>query len=389
MSLGSNIIFNMYSIIIICIIYFHVLRTLQKESLQDKLYIMILYITALMLCFDILSRLDGNSSPLYPVMNKLGNFLIFLTGPLLPSLWAAYVCQQIYSKGQGVRRLYYFLCSINIINAVLLICSQFFGWFYYIDSNNIYHRGPYFCIPVFTVSVLVLLVFIITLTNRKKLGKKSFLSLIFFAVPPSICIILQVRFYGISLVLNSIVPSLLVVLLNVQNRNIYIDHLTHVYNRKKLDEYLRKKVHSSISGRGFSAIMIDINNFKGINDTYGHDIGDEALETVAKLLKSCLGRNDFIARYGGDEFCLILDMSNKKDLKAAADKINGCFERYNESDSVPYSLAVSMGYAVYDQHESMDAEEFLKQIDRLMYQEKQAHRNNLSRHESGEPMAQT
>ena len=66
----------------------------------------------------------------------------------------------------------------------------------------------------------------------------------------------------------------------------------------------------------FSAILIDINNFKYINDTYGHNIGDSALEAAAKLLKSCLRTSDFIARYGGDEFCIIPDISNKNDLEA-------------------------------------------------------------------------
>lgn len=338
----------------------------------------ILYITIFMLGVDILSRLDGNAAAIYPVMNTLGNFVIFLMSPILPSLWLAYVHLQVFREERKTKRLLYPLIIINTINAVILIFSQFFGWFYYIDSDNIYHRGPFFLFPAFLTIMLLLVAFTITLINRRKLEKKSFLSLTFFAIPPFISIILQIKFYGISLMLNSVVLSLLVVFLNIQNHSMYTDHLTGVNNRKRLDAYLKEKVDSSTRDKSFSAILIDINNFKYINDTYGHDMGDNALETAAKLLKSCLRTNDFIARFGGDEFCIVLDTSNKTDLEAVICRINSCLETYKESGSHPYALGFSMGYAVYAHHLHMSAEEFLKQIDILMYEEKKAYKNKLS-----------
>jgi diguanylate cyclase (GGDEF)-like protein len=332
-----------------------------------------------MLGVDILSRFDGNAAGIYHVMNTFGNFVIFLMSPVLPSLWVAYVYLQVFRDERKTRkRLLYPLCIINAINAVVPIFSQFFGWLYYIDSDNIYHRGPFFLFPALITIMLIVAAYAITLLNRRRLEKKSFLSLIFFAVPPSISIILQIRFYGISLMLNSVVLSLLVVFLNIQNDNMYTDYLTEVSNRKKLDAYLKKKVNSSTEEKGFSAILIDINNFKYINDTYGHCIGDQALEATAKLLKSCLRTNDFIARFGGDEFCIVLDISDKSVLEAMVCRIKSCLKTYNESGSHPYVLGFSMGYAVYDHHLHMSEEEFLKQVDLLMYQEKQAYKDEFS-----------
>lgn len=378
MSLENNMILNMYSIAIILVIYFHALKFFEKNSLSDKLYMLILYITILMLGVDILGRFDGNTAIIYLVFNTIGNFVIFLMSPVLPSLWVAYVHFQIFREERKTRRLFYPLCIINAINAIILIFSQFFGWFYYIDSNNIYHRGPLFLFPAFITIMLMLAAFALTVINRRNLEKKSFLSLIFFAIPPFISIILQITFYGISLMLNSVVLSLLVVFLNIQNHSMYTDHLTGVYNRKKLDAYLKEKVSLSTEEKGFSAILIDINNFKYINDTYGHDIGDNALETAAKLLKSCLRTNDFIARLGGDEFCIVLDISNRSDLEAMVCRINNCLKKYNKSGSHLYELGFSMGYAVYAHHSHMSAEEFLRQIDILMYEEKRAYKNKSS-----------
>lgn len=375
MSLGNNIALNIYSIAILLIICFHAIKLFEKDSLSDKLYMLILYFTILLLSVDMLSRFDGNTAVIYPVFNHIGNFVTFLMSPVLPSLWVAYVHFQVFHDERRIKRLFYPLCIINVINAITLILSQFYGWFYYIDSDNVYHRGPFFLFPVFITAMLMLAAFIIIVVNRRNLGKKSFFSLIFFAFPPLIGIMLQIAFYGISFILNSVVLSLLVVFLNIQNHSVYTDYLTGVSNRKKLDAYLKEKISLSNREKVFSAILIDINNFKYINDTYGHNIGDSALEAAAKLLKSCLRTSDFIARYGGDEFCIIPDISNKNDLEALICRINNCIEKYNKSESHPYKLELSMGYAVYDYQSQKSAEEFLKQVDMLMYENKQANKS--------------
>ena len=307
MNLFNNLVIDLYSIILLIIVCFHAIKLTEKEFLQDKLYLMMLYSTILMLVVDIFSRFDGNPDTIYPIVNSFGNFLIFLLSPILPSLWLLYVHFQVFSEERKTRQLYYPLFAINAINAAILVLSQFFGWYYYIDSDNIYHRGPLFLLPAFITVTLILVAFVMTVKHRKRLEKKHFLSLVFFAFPPFVCIILQIIFYGMSLMLNSVVFSLLVVFLNIQNRSVYTDYLTGVNNRKKLDTYLKKKVSASTEDKSFSAILIDLNNFKSINDNFGHDMGDNALETAANLLKSCLRSNDFIARYGGDEFCIILD----------------------------------------------------------------------------------
>jgi len=377
MSLEDNIILNIYSVAIILIIYYHALKLFEKDSLSDKLYMLILHVTFFMLVLDTLSRFDGNTSAICVLFNHIGNLAIFLMNPVLPSLWVLYVHFQVFRDEKRLRRLFYPLCMVNVINAVIVILSQFFGWYYYIDSVNVYHRGPFFLFPVIIAIMLMLAAFIIIIKNRKSIGEKRLFSLIFFAIPPFISIIFQTVFYGLSLMLNSVVLSLLVVFINIQNHSMYTDYLTGVNNRKKLDTYLKEKVNLSTREKGFSAILIDINNFKHINDTYGHDVGDNALETAAKLLKSCLRTGDFIARFGGDEFCIILDITNKRDLEMLVDRINKCLENHNRSGSHLYDLEFSMGYAVYDCKLHKSVEEFLKHIDVLMYENKNAYKNKL------------
>ncbi|MDF2685407.1 MAG: diguanylate cyclase protein [Clostridia bacterium] len=366
----GNLTINIYSIILLIIIDHHSSKQADKDSMQYKIYMSMLRVTAMMIIFDICGRSNNYPDTFYQIINHLGYFMVYLITPILPSLWILYVYCQINHNEEKIKRLIYPLIIVNAANAIFLIISQFFGYIYYIDSNNIYHRGPLFYIIALFTIILLFFAFILVILNRKKIDKKNYLSLVFFGVPPLIGFILNSIFYGISLSLNSAVISLLIIFLNIQNRSIYIDYLTGVNNRKKLDVYLKNKINACTAEKTFSAILLDLNNFKSINDTFGHDMGDKALGAFTNLLKLCLRSHDFIARFGGDEFYVVLNISDKKSLEGTVRRIKECINKFNDSDDHPYKISVSMGYAVYDYNINMKPEEFQKHLDILMYKDK-------------------
>jgi len=374
LTLLSNIVLNMYSIAILVLIYLQTQKHVGENSLQHKLFTGMLLITILMLFIDGFSRFDGNPGTAYVVLNHSGNFLMYLLNPVLPSLWLLYAQFQIFHEEEKAQSLVKPLIVINAVNAGTLILSQFFGWFYYIDEGNVYHRGPLFGVTVALTFGLMAAAFILIIANRKTIEKKYYFSLLFFAIPPFVCVLLQATFYGLSLILNGVTLSLLVVFFNIQNHSMYTDHLTGINNRKRLETYMREKISMSTEDKTFSAILIDIDNFKHINDTFGHDVGDDALETAVKLIRGCIRSVDFIARNGGDEFYIILDASNRSDLETTVFRINSFVEHYNKAGLKPYKLGFSMGYAVYDFNSHMKMEAFQKQIDVLMYEDKRANK---------------
>lgn len=372
LNLTGNLILNVYSILLLIIISIHASNHNEKASLQHKLYMLMLYIAILMLVLDTLSRFDGNPGTHYSQLNYWGNLLVFMLNPAIPSIWLMYAHTQVYHEGILPKQLLFSLILLNAVNILLTALSQLYGWFYYIDMENVYHRGHFFWIPAsFTVG-LILCTFLFIIYNRKRIEKKNYYSLVFFAVPPFACVILQIFVYGISLMLNGLSLSLLIVFFTIQNRRIDTDYLTGVYNRKSLDAYMKKKINISTEGNTFSAILIDLDDFKSINDTLGHDVGDEALQATVRLLKSCIRSNDFVARYGGDEFYIILDVSDEDVLEESVTRIRRCLEKYNKDKSKPFPLYFSMGYAVYDYHKNMLVEDFQKHIDMLMYENKRA-----------------
>lgn len=153
-----------------------------------------------------------------------------------------------------------------------------------------------------------------------------------------------------------------------------IDYLTGAYNRRGLEICMTEQINASTKSKTFSAIWIDLDDFKSVNDTLGHDMGDHVLVTTAELLRCCIRPSDFIARFGGDEFYIGLDVSNIDDLEAVVAKIKEYVKNYNERTVRPYKIAFSMGYAVYSYQDHLQASDFQKQIDELMYKDKQANK---------------
>ncbi len=165
---------------------------------------------------------------------------------------------------------------------------------------------------------------------------------------------------------------MLIVHVFAQNQDINIDYLTGAYNRRRLDLAIKEKVRAGVR---FSAIMLDIDHFKGINDTYGHGMGDIALQDTVDLLRSCFGLGEIIARYGGDEFCVVSDIRDTEDLQRAVECIRKHLGMYNAKSLHPFTLGFSVGYDVFDPSSEMSAEEFLRHIDILMYQMKLSSRS--------------
>ena len=161
------------------------------------------------------------------------------------------------------------------------------------------------------------------------------------------------------------------------------DPLTRLPNRRLLLERLQQALVSRMrTGQAGALLFIDIDNFKTLNDTLGHDKGDLMLQQAAKRLESCVRESDTIARIGGDEFVVMLEHLSKAPLEAAAqteavgEKIRETLDQPYHLDSYEYHCSSSIGATLFNR-DSQTVEELLKQTDIAMYQAKKAGRNAL------------
>ena len=146
------------------------------------------------------------------------------------------------------------------------------------------------------------------------------------------------------------------------------DGLTLLMNRESFMEELEKRLHEARRTREYvSVLMMDLDKFKGINDTYGHDDGDRVLRAVADVLKEVLRHQDAIARIGGDEFAAILSGVNRREAAEIANRIiqaaNQKVIHLGSGDSVALKLSIG----VCDNQSASSEEDLLKCADKAMY----------------------
>jgi diguanylate cyclase (GGDEF)-like protein/PAS domain S-box-containing protein len=163
----------------------------------------------------------------------------------------------------------------------------------------------------------------------------------------------------------------------------FYDHLTDLPNRRLLLDRLNQALAFSARSRRAGALLfIDLDNFKNLNDTLGHDMGDMLLQQVTQRLESCIRRGDTVARLGGDEFVvMLLDLSEQPIEAAAQTEVIG--EKILNALGLPYPLATqayhctaSIGVTLFDSN-LQSTDELMKQADIAMYQAKKAGRNAL------------
>ncbi|MBI3901729.1 MAG: EAL domain-containing protein [Nitrosomonadales bacterium] len=163
----------------------------------------------------------------------------------------------------------------------------------------------------------------------------------------------------------------------------FFDPLTRLPNRRLLVDRLQQALANGSRNQKFGALLfIDLDNFKTLNDTFGHDKGDLLLQQVAQRLSACMREGDTVARLGGDEFVVLLEELGQKINEAAAqaevvgEKVLSALNQSYLLDGQAYHGTPSIGVTLFgQQHESMD--ELMKQADLAMYQAKAAGRNTL------------
>jgi diguanylate cyclase (GGDEF)-like protein/PAS domain S-box-containing protein len=156
----------------------------------------------------------------------------------------------------------------------------------------------------------------------------------------------------------------------------YHDSLTGLPNRKLFSDRLAIALaQAQRNQRGVAVAMLDLDNFKNVNDTLGHDVGDLLLKAAAERLSAELRKGDTVARFGGDEFVLILpDLKGMEDAIQVAQKIVESFRKPFLIDTHQLIVTTSIGIAVYP-HDGTDEGILLKNADIAMYQVKQTGRN--------------
>lgn len=163
------------------------------------------------------------------------------------------------------------------------------------------------------------------------------------------------------------------------SKKAYTDTITGLANRRALDEHLESEIiNARRTNSTFAVIMMDLDGFKSVNDSYGHDVGDQVLRVVFNVIASGIRSSDFIARYGGDEVTLLLAKSEAQAARLVTEKIleNLANFEYKAPDGKSIKLGISGGIAIYPVH-GRSGPELLRAADAALYEAKKRQRGTF------------
>lgn len=257
------------------------------------------------------------------------------------------------------------------------------NWMYYYDSENVYQRSTLFFLEYFFAcgylvisGVEILQSFRLCKTRQDRSDRLSMLSLF---IMPLIGFAVTLRVPGIPVVWPLASLSATLIFSNSQIAKISTDSLTGLNNRRQFDKYLSMLTAEPPASGFVGLILMDIDDYKLINDTYGHYEGDKALAETAGILKDLCRKEDvFLARYGGDEFAIVSVFQEDAALFRLKSLITLAFDKWNQVSVSPCRITLSIGTEKFGPGFTDSIPSLIVGADQKLYREKRRKKADFS-----------
>ena len=302
-------------------------------------------------------------------LHYLSNALFFSLNMLPAALGLRYLDYLVtLSKERNARKLWLFLAPM-LMNVGFVIVNLFSdGFLFRIGDANTYHRGVAVYIGNAAALLFSAAVVLGLFRNRQMITGRVTQVILMLTLLPILGVVLQTLFFGLSFGVPGYTLGIFICFLLMERDELLKDPLTLLHSRVQMENRLSYKIRSR---EPFTAIMIDVNGFKYINDTFGHTAGDEVLKDVSRILVSSANFDDFVCRFGGDEFFVILE--SQKDVGPSYIKrIDQILCDY--SAGKPYVTGLSFGCVYVNHSKPYDVDELVNLTDQLMYKDKETRR---------------
>lgn len=369
---------NIVSIVIFTLLLLRELGSIGRQSKQ-VVFINIIFAHIMYFLSDICWALIlGHYLPPIPGLVAAANIINAIVLSCITGFWFVYAeLSQGEAYIQRLRMRLLVLTPVLVTSVLILVLFIFF-------PGTVITEGINLTLTYYIVFLSVPVIYIIVSTVRsviRAFRKENFavrsLYLTSAAYPFGIAVIgvIQTLWLKIPMFCFGCSIMMLYVYISSLNDQVSLDELTKLNNRTQLKKYIANDIQKQNPGKiDRYVLMIDLNKFKHINDHYGHVEGDYAIKRAADaLMMSCAGSpmKTFIARYGGDEFIVIVKTESEDQIKKLCNNIKETLIRLNTESGAAYELTASIGYAGY----SADISNFQKALgeaDEALYREKAA-----------------
>lgn len=319
---------------------------------------------------------ENGSLVLNSFWNGLMNAVSIMSVALGCYFWFRFVEYRLHPAYSGWKFYRYFRDAPVILICAADLISVFTKWLFYIDAGGHYITTNWFVLQGVVDYVYLLVPTILSLLwafrSHSHMRRTEYLIYSLYMVAPLASGIMEDSMPTIPVLALNIFLVILLFFLMLQNMQIYNDALTDLNNRRRLNQFLEDRLKDASPEHPLILFMMDINDFKSINDTLGHVEGDRALVAFAGVLQKLANRHDaFLARYGGDEFCLVSAAAKcgpaeiEAELGASLQSLT-----LRSPGGRQYGLSVSVGHTLCDTPEFNPAAA-IGRADAMLYANKQ------------------
>lgn len=361
---------NLFSFIFLAIVLAVARVRLDRHNKFNKLFLLAcLLVLAALVLETVVTILDGRPYLCTACVLRVLYIFLYTLPPVLSYFWmlSMKVLTGSEETAKSILRPPYLIPAA--VNLVLSVLSGLFGLLFTIDGHNVYARGPLFFVMFAIVECYLAAALVVLFRQRAQLQKDQCAFLSFVCLLPMLGGLLQTLLSGALFMWSFTAGALIVLYVYLQDQMIQIDGLTGVWTRRSFDTQIRQLSDGESCARGmWGVLFLDIDNFKQINDRFGHREGDAALKVFASAVRSALRRSDSVARLGGDEFAVLAQVDGEIGLRAVSQKITDALDAYNKTSRKPYRLTCSIGSELYESSCSVDS--MMEKVDKLMYAQK-------------------
>lgn len=357
---------NASALLLLMILKLHMNREIRTALLMDAKILNLMINLTIFQCFldTLVFWIDGKTFSMAIELNYIGNILFYILNMTIACCWSLFTEYKLNSSEARVKKLAVILGIPLFLLAIVVASAPLNGFIFTVTEDNVYVRtGWFFFIPTTLVLIYLAIGTIRIYINRKDKGKYMIFPAISFMIPVIFTIIVQNLNYGISLIFIGISIGLAGIYMSTQSESAYLDSLCGIYNRRYYNDYIRSYCNSR-NRSVLTGVLIDMDDFKAINDRFGHETGDEALIRFSSVLRQYVNEIGFAVRYGGDEFILVIRQPEAV-AQAAIENMKKELNRINATGEYPFRLAFS--YGITELGADQNSREFLKVLDAHMY----------------------
>ncbi len=372
MTLAIHLDLLVYSLLISLFLLIYITKNYSFSEYSTGLFAAIIISTSCVLLLEISTWLvDGNDSPAMRILNYLTNSVLTSLEYIPGFFWLLYFDYKIIDDFEAAKKRapFYLLPGVIILGIVLFSLRT--GFLFFLQPGNVYTRGP----GVYAVSgiyyIQYIIAFFIAVRHRRNVNAELVLSLVAYFTLPLLAMILQIAFYGATLIWPMFTLVNLIAFILLEKDVMLRDPLTGIYTRGEFQQKVFRLIKAK---KPFTLIMFDLDKFKEINDTYGHQAGDDALIELVSLVTVEKRKTDIFCRYGGDEFMILMQSDNPNVGQYLKERIENSVLIRNKSSEKEYSLFMSFGIVHVGKDNESSQQKILEEVDMQMYQEKSVNR---------------